>query len=427
MNAMTQLLTRPVLRVETQANARPRRSLVGSAALAAAVASGTGLLVAVALAVAAWFSADSGSFGGAVRIGALGWLVSQGGGLHVDGAGITLVPLGGCAVGAWMLHRGGRWAGAGEQSAAPLALVLGAAVFAGGYGAIGLAVLAATHSSGAHADLLRTALVLPSLALVAGGTGLVRGAGRTGDLLGLLPRDVRVVLAGAAAGVASMLFAGTVLLTGSLVVHFSSAVTLAENMHAGMVGGVVLALVGAAAVPIAVLCSGAYLTGAGFAVGAGTTVAPHLVMLGPLPTFPLLTALPHSAGAWWQTAMVVSPLLAGAVAGAVVVRQRRCSGYVDAVLWAAAAGLMGGVGFGLCTWLATGSLGSGRLHHIGPDVLATLFVSAVGLCLGAAVSGLIGRWVASLRSTPSDETRSVQEPTAPQAGAAATGPAHPDR
>jgi hypothetical protein len=90
---MTDLASRPLLRVEPGAPAPERPSPLPSvvAALGAAAA---GLVVCLACAVAGWFSADTGSFSAAVRAGALTWLMSNGAGLHTPAAAITLVPLG---------------------------------------------------------------------------------------------------------------------------------------------------------------------------------------------------------------------------------------------------------------------------------------------------------------------------------------------
>ncbi|MGC5276343.1 DUF6350 family protein, partial [Escherichia coli] len=57
-----------------------------------------------------------------------------------------------------------------------------------------------------------------------------------------------------------------------------------------------------------------YTTGAGFALGTGTTVAPQAVELGPVPALPVLGALPSGAGEAFLAVLAV-PLLAGIIAG----------------------------------------------------------------------------------------------------------------
>ena len=62
------------------------------------------------------------------------------------------------------------------------------------------------------------------------------------------------------------------------------------------------------AVPNAVAFTGSYLLGPGFAVGAQTLVSPAVVVLGPLPLFPLLAALPaNAAPAAWTGLLLVLP------------------------------------------------------------------------------------------------------------------------
>ena len=69
--------------------------------------------------------------------------------------------------------------------------------------------------------------------------------------------------------------------------------------------------------PNAVAFSGAYLAGPGFTAGAGTLVSPSVVVLGPLPMFPMLAALPDAGEPpAWTAALVVLPVVVAAVAAA---------------------------------------------------------------------------------------------------------------
>ena len=215
-----------------------------------------------------------------------------------------------------------------------------------------------------------------------------------------------------------MLAAGAIVLVASLVAHFGTALTLTEGLHAGVVGGAILALVGAVLVPNAVLCAAAFAAGPGFAVGTGTQVSPSGVRVGLLPDFPLLAALPHSAAAWWLPGLIVLPVVAGGFAGVVAIRRYPVFGIDRAALRGALAGLVGGVAFGLTTVLATGSFGPGRLHQVGPDVLGTTAVSVVAFMLGgsfAAVAsrllgGLLRRRTASAEPVDDEATQPIRLP-----------------
>ena len=382
---MTDLISRPILRVEP--TSEPSTGTVSlSAAVAAAGAAAVGVVVFIAVTVIAWFAADATSFGGSIRVGALGWLLANGGGLHLSSATITAAPLGLGVLAAWMLHRGGRWAGSRSTVRSLTDVVAGAAVMGGVYCASAVAVYAVTRTDAAHADLLRTAVATAALGLVFGGWGVLRGAGMTGRLLDALPVEGRAALAGSAAGVAVMVGAGGVLVAVSLAQHFSIAMTLSEGLQAGAVGSAVVALVGIAALPNAVLCAGAFAAGPGFALGTGTSVAPGGVTLGALPSFPLLAAVPHHAVGWWLEALLFVPVAAGAVAGLTAVRRHPVTGVGAAAARGGLAGLAFGSAFGALTWLATGAVGPGRMQDIGPDVAGTLAICVAAGILGGAVA-----------------------------------------
>lgn len=403
---MTGLLARPILAVKA-APEKPTRPVALSAAVAASWCAGAGLVVCVALAVGTWFASGTGSFGGSIRVGALGWLVANGGGLHLAEVAITAIPLGGCLLAGWLLYRAGRWVGDHSAVESLLDVARGALAMAAAYCAVGLAVYALTRSGGVHADLLRTLVATCVLGGGSGGVGILRGAGLSHRLLDPIPPGIRAALVGGGAGLLAMFAAGALLLPISLVAHRSSAVALTESLHPGLVGGAVLALVSVAAVPNAVIWAGAYLAGPGFAVGTGTSVTPGEVTLGPLPAFPLLAALPRSGGAWWQIALMVLPLLAGAMAGVIAVRRHPVSGDGSRALRGGSAGLVAGIGFGVTTWFATGAIGPGRMREIGPDVSTTMLLCAGTFLVTGALAAVGARWVPELWSRRRTDTSSA--------------------
>jgi hypothetical protein len=194
-------------------------------------------------------------------------------------------------------------------------------------------------------------------------------------------------------------------------------VTLAGALHTGVVGGAVLGVVGAAVVPNAVLCAGAFVAGPGFALGTGTTVAPAGVTLGALPSFPLLAALPHGGGGRWAGALIAVPVLAGAVAGVTALRRCPVAGAAAAAARGGVAGLVFGAAFGALSLLATGAVGPGRMQQIGPDVLGTTAMCVAGGILGGAVAACCQQWTAGLWVRPRAE--------APAAGADPLEPSLP--
>jgi hypothetical protein len=202
-------------------------------------------------------------------------------------------------------------------------------------------------------------------------------------------------LKGAAAALATMLVAGSLLFMASLVAHISTAVNVAAGMHAGLVGGALLLLLQVCLLPNAAVFAGAFAAGPGFALGTGTAVAPGGVRLGPLPAFPLLAAVPHDVSAGWLQLLVVVPVCAGVIAGVVVVRCSPAAGSAHAAVLGALAGLSGAVAFASLCQLASGAVGPGRMQDVGPGVVATLLVCAVAGSLGGAVAGAGSCWVSS--------------------------------
>jgi hypothetical protein len=240
---------------------------------------------------------------------------------------------------------------------------------------------------------MRTAVSALALGLVVGGTGMVRGSAMTPRLLGRIPATARAALTGAAGGITVMLLAGALLVTASLAAHFSTAVNIAEGLHSGVVGGALLAVIGVALVPNAVLYAGAFAAGPGFALGIGTSVAPGNVRLGTVPAFPLLAAVPHGATASWLQGLVVVPVLAGVVAALLAVRRCPATRMHRAALLGGGAGSLTGVAFGAMCQLASGAVGPGRMQHIGPDVVATSGICVTAGALGGAVMAAGMHWV----------------------------------
>lgn len=398
MRTMTELMTRPILRVKATAEP-PRRPMAVSALVAGVVAAVGGLVVCVALAVGIWFSGETGSFGGAVRVGAFGWLVSNGTGIDVGGTSITAIPLGFLMCWAYLLYRVGRWSGASSAVRHGGDVATGAVAIAVGYAGAGLAVRAVAQTDSADVNWLRGLLVLTLVATVCGGLGIVVGSESSEPVLAMLPPQVRAVATGAVAGFATMIAASAALLVASLVMHFSQAVTLQEGLAQDTIGGIALTLIAVAVVPNGVLCAGAFLAGPGFAVGTGTIVAPGDVSLGRLPGLPLLAALPSDGDqGWWQPLLILMPVVAGAVAGVVALRRDPVFGLDQAALRGALSGLIGGLVFGVSTWLATGAIGPGRMQDVGPAVLPTTLVCALAFLVGGAVAAGSARWWESFRA-----------------------------
>lgn len=379
----------------------PSRPFALVAPLAGAGVALGGLLLLSAVAVVGWFLADAGAHGDtrdAIRVAADAWLVAHGSHLTLGGVEYGVVPLGLSlllALGAW---RGAGWAARVGEPEDERETACGVGLFVAGYlvVAVGAAVLAGTDA--AQVSLVRVVLGAVVLSGIVGGASVLRTTDRWDLLTDRLPVDTEHtlrVLRAAARTVRWVVGASLVTVLVPLGLHAGSVSSMltAQDLSGGDL--LMLALVSVVALPNAALLGVGYLAGPGFAVGTGTTVSTGSVLLGPVPAFPLLGALPSSgATPWWTDLLLVVPPLLAMVA---VVRQHRRDEAVD---WrhGVLAGLLAGVVLGLLSGLGGGSLGDGRMSQVGTDLLlVTLFMT-----LSVAAGGLVGGALAPLLSRAMD-------------------------
>jgi hypothetical protein len=382
------------------------RPVVLTAVVAGAVSAGSMLLVTMAAALAGWFAADAGRYGDtrdAMRVGADAWLLAHGADLHLDTATVTVLPLGLTVICAYVAYRVGVWAGetaAVDRTADHLGVVLSAAgLQATVYSVVALLAAVLSIHPRAEADLLGALVGGFVLALLAGGAGLLAGTGQVRPLLGRAPALARSVLAGACAVVLLMLAAGSFLVAGALVADFGTAATVLSRLHADGPAGLSYTVVGLLFVPNASLLAGSYLLGPGFAVGTGTVVSPTAVMMGPVPAFPLLAALPDDgATATWTTALMGLPVLLALLGVVLAARLVPVERLDTGALVGLAAGLLAAVAFTALVVLAGGAAGPGRMADVGAPAWDTLLAAAVSFGGGGLLGGLLAAWRARRRA-----------------------------
>ena len=365
-----------------------RRPLVPTATIGGALAAAGPLLVCLAVAVVGWFLTDAGGHGtpsGALRVGALGWLVAHGSGVSVEGVRITAVPLGITLLCVWSTWRVGHRVGESVSGHGPDAdriadgerdwtVPIAGGLFAVGYAVVG--VVASTLASTVETSPSTGRVVLWSIADR-------RRRGRPGhrsrlrsrrDLDPCDPRrDPRrrgsrpldpADLARRSRSRRSLV---------ALVLDFSTAANIVSQLDTDAGDTAILGLLTLAVLPNATLFSSAYLFGPGFTVGTGTLVSPGAVVLGPLPLFPLLAALPDGGPTpGWTGWLMVSPVLIAFAASVLAHRSRPADAWDQAAIRGCAGGLVAGLILGLMTWLAGGAVGPGRMADVGPfqfDVL----------------------------------------------------------
>ncbi len=365
-----------------------------SALVGAGAALLSGLLACAAVAVTGWLAATSGGASGAVRAGAITWLVAHKASVQFGAGHISLPPLGLTLCVVFCLYRAGRFAARVSEADLTGDLVKASVVLAGGYGAG--AALTALLASGddARVPALAAFVAAGSLALLAGTAGVLVESGAAEDIADALPDWLRDALPAGIAAAAATLAAGAVLVAVSLLVHFSRSTALLDALAPGVIGAVVLFAICAVLLPNAVVMAVAFLAGPGFEVGTGTTVAPTGVELGNLPALPLLAGLPSDGAtpSYLLALTALVPLLAGVVGGLVLARRagraRRRGATVEwqgLVGRAGMTGLVAGVVLLVLMVFAGGAAGPGRMADVGvPGAPMAAGTLAVAITLGAA-------------------------------------------
>lgn len=307
----------------------------------------------------------------------------------------------------------------GRRSAAAGHSITGSVSAIAVYALIGAVLGLAAGSEAARASFWQ-AIVLPAFVMA---LGVVIGAvletlreANLGDLAGgwvrerlddLPPAWVDAVRRAARIGGAAafgVLGVAAVLVASLIAVDYTTIAGLGQSLGAGVDGGILLTVVELAFIPNFVIWAAAWLLGPGFAIGAGTTVAPGGTVLGPIPGVPLLGALPGDApvlGVLWLLVPVVlgfagAWFVLGRDAATLVSTDAR--GDVGSEPWwypvavGVGSGAVAGIVMALLAWWSGGAAGPGRLAVVGPDPWAVGLVAAVTVGVGA-VAGGVAAWV----------------------------------
>ncbi|GAB7006104.1 DUF6350 family protein [Nocardioides sp. AN3] len=408
MVAMTSLLPSSARSSDqVRADLRHRRPLVVVATLGGVVAACATLLVCLALGVVGWFLTDAGAHGAprdALRVGALAWLMAHGSGIHVNGTAVTVVPLGLTAIVGWAMWRVGHRVGDSISGHGPDAdriadgerdwtVQLATGLFTLGY-AVTVIVTASVAADAATAPSLARALVWTILgSALVGGTGIAVGSGRAAIAVAWLPPTIRAAASAARDTLIGWLAISLAVLLVSLAVDWSTAANVMSQLHTSAGAATLYTAVTAAVLPNAALFSGSYLLGPGFTVGIGTLVSPGAVVLGPLPMFPLLAALPDagSTPAWATWLILLAPLTA-AVGVVRAQRRYRTTRWDEGAVRGLAGGVCAGVGFGILAGLAGGAVGPGRMTQVAPYAMDACVRGVLAFGIGGLLAGLAMTW-----------------------------------
>lgn len=156
----------------------------------------------------------------------------------------------------------------------------------------------------------------------------------------------------------------------SLGFHWISVTRLYEGLQVSLIGGIAVTLGQLAVLPNLIVFGASWFTGVGFSIGTGSAVTPFGTELGPIPALPILGGLPIGDNFLGLAAIVVPVVLA--LAATILIRRHTAelrfqfaSPLTAALSLGLAVGLVAAVEFGILTWLASGSIGPGRLATFG--------------------------------------------------------------
>ena len=382
---MTELLSRH--RRPTTPDPSAGRPLAVNAALAAVAAVGGGVLACWLVALVGWFASDGGAHGestSALKVGTGAWLLAHGSDLHLDTAVVTAVPLGLTALCLWAAWRAARWAGATAEVEDLSSLGLATVVMAGTYGSLALCMAVLTTTSVASPDPFGAFLGGALVGALGGGAGLALGSGLRPELRALLPGHARAVLFGGAVGVLAVWSAGALLAAVTVAVRGESVANVLARLHVDVAGGFFSLLLVVLIAPNLAMWGSSYLLGGGFALGTDTIVAPSGVVTGPVPAVPVLAAVPDSgASPSWVIAVLAVPVASGLLVGWAVTRRFPTTSYRWATGRAVGAAVLAALVLLVLAAWSGGSVGSGRMREMGPDLSMVLVMAGLTLSIGA--------------------------------------------
>lgn len=236
-----------------------------------------------------------------------------------------------------------------------------------------------------------------------------------GDVPGMVARGGGVVLAG-------LIGVGALAVAVALVLGGGEVIALFETANVDLVGAIVLALGQLAYLPTLIVWGIAYVAGPGFALGVGTSVSPAGTQLGIVPGVPILGILPEQPSPWLLL-LGLLPLALGAFAGWVVRSRLAVAEKVSAfdapsehepasARFGIAVGiaLVAAGGVALLSWLASGSLGPGRLAEVGPTPGPVALAVGLEVLVGASILLLSPRRRAGAGEAPPAERETFDPP-----------------
>jgi hypothetical protein len=232
-------------------------------------------------------------------------------------------------------------------------------------------------------------------------------------MLMLLPHRARSLAAGVTGATAVLLGSGLLIFLVSLLFHISDMANIYGVLGPGIVGGILLSIVALAYLPNAAIWAVSYAVGPGFAVGAGTSVAPSGVFVGMIPSFPPFAALPSPGPAPLVSLLaLIVPFAAGVVGGILTIRALPSAVTEAAPLWGFVCGVLTGGVVAFLAALSGGPVGGQRMAVMGPSAWQTGLMAALEVGVSAAIAAWAANWQLLRRTPPAEpgEEAPAEEP-----------------
>jgi len=356
-----------------------------------------GWLVCVAFCLIGWLPDISQPLSGPLGLATSLFLLANGSRVVVAGVTISIIPLlltiAIAATGVGLLRVALRHGFAKAPAPSTWRVAATAAVIAGTYG-VATAVLAGMTGLGSPPSALVGGVVIGFV------TAWLAVAPPTGWHMpwpASTPAWVRALPRACGAGLGVLAAGGALVVCIALVTSRQQVGSLEQALIPGVLGSVLLAILQAFWAPTMIIWGVSWLTGAGFALGAETSISPISVQLGILPSLPVFGAVP-AVGAppggliFW----LVVPVAAGAAAAWVAVRAQETGDVASKINMriegGAAIGCATGIVVGLLATVACaltrGDLGQARLTGLGPLITSMVLLAPALLGFGGVVAGI---------------------------------------
>jgi hypothetical protein len=400
------------------------RPLAVSGIVAAVWCAGLGLTTLTTVTLIGWIAAPRTALGtglpGVFRTAVNFWLVSHHAGFSVPHGRVGLLPLGLTVLPGALLFRGGGWiTRTGRvRGRYRIGVVHAALALAVPYAVLAFLLALLARSTVVSPSAWQALLACFLLALVAGGLGAARAlvASTTkrspwAAIFMLLPHRARSLAAGVTGAMTVLMVSGLLIFLVSLLFHVSDLAHIYGVLGTGIVGGILLTIVSITYLPNAAIWAVSYAVGPGFAVGAGTSVAPSGVFVGMIPSFPPLAALPSPGPAPLISLLALAvPFAAGVAGGVLTVRSLPSAVGEAAPLWGFVCGVLTGGVVAFLAALSGGPVGGHRMAVMGPSAWQVGLMAALEVGVSAAIAAWAANWHLLRRMPPADDDAPAPAP-----------------